>query len=380
MLIILQFYLFILPFALSLGSPWHAFLHPFYTPSFLTFLGLWISVKGLSLKKLGSVKFPLLLFFLSMLISVAFSTDRAKSFRELYAYTVALLLFLVTFSLPYDDKTRIIKTLLLSGFLVSLLAIHQYFVVFPELINYLKEKKVVDPFLVHFVSQKRVLFPFTTPNILGGYLSMLLPLTLLLSEGKILILLALALTLFLTQSLSGLLSTFFSFAVFFSLKGQFRKARNLLLLAVVGSAIALIFFLRTARNVEYLQPFFSWTMRFDYWREAVKIIMAHPLTGVGLGTFDLPQCRFAHNSYLQIWGEMGILGIVSFLWLLGTVLAGALKRTRNSSHKGTLLLLITALAAFLFHNVLDFSFFLPEVCLIGWVLLGLLHSPLPEEI
>ena len=158
------------------------------------------------------------------------------------------------------------------------------------------------------------------------------------------------------------------------MKGQFKKKRSLFLLVTVGGAIAFIFFSRTTRCVEYLQPLFSWHMRFDYWKEAVKIIAAHPLTGVGLGTFDLPQCRFAHNSYLQIWGEMGILGIVSFLWIVGAVLRNALKEIKTSPHKNTLTLLIIAIAAFLFHNVIDFSFFLPEVSILAWVLFGLLYS------
>lgn len=374
MLIILQIYIFVLPFAVSQGSPWHIALDPIYAPSFLVFLGIWAITKGLALKKIGSVRYPVILFFVSLIISFTFSTDRAKSFQELYAYALALLLFLVISPFSGEDKMRVVKTLLLSGLLVCILAIHQYFVVFPELIAYLKEKKIVDPFLVHFVAQKRVLFPFTTPNILGGYLATLLPLALLPVEGKIFFLVTMGITLLLTQSLSGLLSVFFAFAVFFSMKGQFNKTRSLFFLSAVGLTIALVFFLRTVRSTEYLQPLFSWTMRFDYWREAVKIIAAHPFTGVGLGNFDLPQCRFAHNSYLQIWGEMGILGIFSYLWLVGSVLWGVIKQMKDPAQKSGLVLLVTSLAAFLFHNVLDFSFFLPEVGLIGWMLLGLLNS------
>ncbi len=379
MVTVLQVYIFILPFALSLGSPWHTLAEPLYLPSFLVFLGIWAITKGFSLKILSPLKAPVILFILSLVISVIFSTDRAKSFQELYTYALALLLFLATAPLSQENKMLITKTLLLSGLLVCFLAIHQYLVVFPELIAYLKEKKVVDPFLVHFVNQKRVLFPFTTPNILGGYLATLLPLTLLPVEGKVLFLIFFSVTLLLTQSLSGLLSVFLALAVFFYMKGQFKKKKNLLLLALVGATIILVFFLRTTRSTTYLQPLFSWTMRFDYWKEALKVIMANPLTGVGLGTFDLPQCRFAHNSFLQIWGEMGVLGIFSYVWLVGAVIAGALKRMKDSPHRNTLILLITSLAAFLSHNMLDFSFFLPEVGLIGWLLLGLVYLTDPEK-
>ncbi len=375
MVTVLQIYLFTLPFALSPGSPWSVPLHLFYVPSLLAFFGLWVLVKGLSLKGLGAVKYPVLLFFLSLVISVAFSTDREKSFHEFYFYVLFLLSFLVSFSLPHNDKVRVIKALLLGALLISLLAIHQYFVVFPDLIDYLKEKQIANPALSHYVAQKRIFYPFTTPNILGGYLAMLLPLALLLAEGRALILVSVAVALALTQSLSGLLSAFFAFAVLLSMKGRLNTRTILFLLIVMGAIIALIFFLRTTRCTEFLQPLFSGSMRFGYWRESVRVITAHPLTGVGLANFDLPQCRFAHNSYLQIWGEMGVLGIVSFLWLVGAVLVNAWHKMKEPLQRDTLLLLIASLAAFLFHNILDFSFFLPEVSLIGWVLLGLLYSP-----
>lgn len=374
MLIAFQILLFVLPFAISLGSPWRNLVHPFYIPSFIAFLGIWIFTRRLSLKKFGNMAYPLMLFLLSLLISFAFSTDREKSFHAFYPYVLCLLLFFVTSLLSYAEKGRVIKTLLLSAFSVSLFAIHQYFVIFPEVIDYLRDRRIDAPFLVNFVAQKRVMFPFTTPNILGGYLAMLLPLTWGLVEGRILIFLCMAYALILTQSLSGLISIFFAFVVFFLLRGSFKKG-YLYILIGVASLIMVTFFMRTSRYINYLQPLFSWHMRFDYWRESVKIITAHPWTGIGLGAFDLPQCRFAHNSYLQIWGEMGLLGILSFLWLVGIVIKNASDQLRSSNDKRTVCVLLAGITAFLVHNIVDFSFFLPEASCIGWILLGLIYRP-----
>ena len=66
-------------------------------------------------------------------------------------------------------------------------------------------------------------------------------------------------------------------------------------------------------------------MRLNYWADSLKIIKVYPWTGTGLGNFNLTYARYAHNSYLQIWAEMGILGIIAFLWLIITVLKSGLK-------------------------------------------------------
>ena len=96
------------------------------------------------------------------------------------------------------------------------------------------------------------------------------------------------------------------------------------------------------------------------------------MIGVGVGNFNLMYSRYAHNSYLQVWAEMGILGIMALLWLVIALVKPALKNIKDA--KKTALPLITAAVVFLIHNFLDFTFFLPEVSLIWWVVLGLTNA------
>jgi O-antigen ligase len=104
------------------------------------------------------------------------------------------------------------------------------------------------------------------------------------------------------------------------------------------------------------------------------IIKKHALSGVGLGNFNLPQCRYAHNSYLQIWAEMGILGIISIFWIIISILKLSLNSLKTHSNKIEIAGLFTANIVFLTTNSVDFGFFLPEVVFIWWVILGLLYS------
>jgi putative inorganic carbon (HCO3(-)) transporter len=171
----------------------------------------------------------------------------------------------------------------------------------------------------------------------------------------------------------AILSIFLASAIYFYLQGGLEK-RKFLLLAGLAVILALIFTARMSSQKQHLQPVFSVVTRLKYWQDTLRIICSSPFIGVGLGNFSLPESRYAHNSYLQTWAEMGILGLVSFLWLIFSVFKQALGRIKNSVYKTQILILISASAVFLMHNFVDFSFFLPEVALIWWVILGLLFS------
>ena len=93
--------------------------------------------------------------------------------------------------------------------------------------------------------------------------------------------------------------------------------------------------------------------------------------GVGLGNFNITQSRYAHNFLLQLWAEMGLFGLISFIWLILAHLKFVLTNLKTTTHKDHLTSLISANVIFLTHNLIDFTFFLPEVCLVWWVILGL---------
>jgi O-antigen ligase len=72
---------------------------------------------------------------------------------------------------------------------------------------------------------------------------------------------------------------------------------------------------------------FAW--REALWRSAVPSIVEEPVLGHGLRSFRTSTTEFfplagpdgidAHNLYLQIAFEMGIVGLAAYLWLLGSL-------------------------------------------------------------
>ncbi|MCK9602928.1 MAG: O-antigen ligase family protein [Candidatus Omnitrophica bacterium] len=365
MLLILLILIFIRPFISSLAFP---SLNYIYTVCLLTFLIFYFKYRIPPLTKLLNIKYPLVLFFLAIIISILFSIDKLNSLNVLYEYITALSLFVIAISAGRQDKMRLVDTIILSGLVISLLAIYQYFFGFQGLLDYMARQKIIQPFALDYISQKRVFFPFVTPNILGGYLAMVLPLCLM-SKKKILFILPIALALLLTRSIGAFFSLFLGSIIYFSLSRKIRKKEIFFLLAILLIS-GFILALRMNTQKQHIQPVFSTLMRLGYWEDSLKIIQAHPLSGIGLGNFNLSQSRYAHNSYLQIWAEMGILGIASLLWLIIAVIKQSLGLLKTNINKLQTVSLLSANIIFLAHNFIDFSFFLPEVVFLWWVILG----------
>jgi len=369
MLVILLILIFIRPFISSLASPNTNLI---YSILLLGALAIWIIVKGIHLNEIKPIRYPLILFILALFISLIFSQDKIISIRELYKYITGILLLLVTASLAYKERKQIIFCIIVSGFVISLFALYQYFFGFQRLLGYISKQGITDSFILDYISRKRVFFPFVTPNALAGYLAMITPLTLI-HKNRIWLIAPLLLALLLTKSLGGLLSLFLGLVIYFYLQGKLEK-RRVLILSGLLIIIILVVITRSVTGKQHIQPIFSTIMRLNYWQDTLKIIKTYPFTGVGLGNFNLMHSRYAHNSYLQIWAEMGILGIISILWLVVAVLKSVLINIRANLGNNQIICLVSACAIFLAHNLLDFTFFLPEVALIWWVILGLILS------
>lgn len=367
--IILLILIFIRPFICSLVF---FALNYVYSVSLLTLLIFWIIYKGLPFIKLKSLKFPLILFSFALILSALLSRHNVNSFDELCKYAGGLTLFVIAASFTNKTRGRLTAVITLAALIISILAIYQYAFGFKSLVTYITKQKITDTFVLDCVEQKRVFFPFVTPNLLGGYIAMIIPLSLS-YKYKILFILPLAVALMLTKSVGALLAIYLSLTVYFYAAGKFKKKEILLLLGVLF-IMGLIYALRTTVQKEHMQPLFSTLARMNYWEGALRIIKKSPIIGVGLGNFNLPQSRYAHNSYLQIWAEMGILGIISFLWLIVSILKISFKNLRNSPDRAKIAAFIASSVAFLIHNFVEFSFFLPEVAILWWLITGLLLS------
>ncbi len=362
--------LFIRPFISSLAYPWTNSIYSFVLISVLL---LWLIRTSAFQERLKKLFLPIIALTFTLAISSYCSINKIKSVAELYKYLSAILIILVLTNLTNETRKRYITTILTCGIIISILALYQYFIGFSHLRNFINAQNITTPFVLDYLRQKRVFFPFVTPGILAGYLIMVAPL-ILLYRRKVLLSIPLLCALLLTGSLGALISLFLATLLYVLLKNDFKKTRLIFLLGLV-MLIPLVFFIRLASGKDHLSPLFSALMRINYWRDTIEIIKINPLLGVGLGNFNLIYSRYAHNSFLQFWAEAGLLGLTSLLWFIWATIKSSADKLNSLVDDKERLVLISCLAAFLFHNLFDFSFFLPEVSLIWWAILGLLSKP-----
>jgi O-antigen ligase len=189
----------------------------------------------------------------------------------------------------------------------------------------------------------RAITVFIDANFMCAYLVAMVPLALaaLLSartgRSRLLLAAILALTLFSivqTGSRGGLLGLTVALVCLWLL---WTKPPVKWLLALTGAlAVSLYFLLGLSLAPEYREGFsldyFLRSYRYGLWRMALRMIADHPFFGVGPGDFVATYAAYrqppahlvllyVHNTYLQLWAESGIFGILSLLAVLAAAIA-----------------------------------------------------------
>jgi O-antigen ligase len=130
----------------------------------------------------------------------------------------------------------------------------------------------------------------------------------------------------------------------------------------------------------------SLAMRSDIWGRTWRIVADHPLTGTGLGTFEWAYAANdregewqgtiqAHNEYLQLASETGLVGITLLIWMMAAFARKVLWRVLVPSDgrpRWTTLALVGALFAMLLHSLIEFSLQIPAVGALFAVIVGTL--------
>ena len=110
------------------------------------------------------------------------------------------------------------------------------------------------------------------------------------------------------------------------------------------------------------------TGRSHFWWVALQIIRDNPLIGTGLDTFGMAFTKFdtwngtlrveqAHNDYLQILTDAGILGfacVAAFIYLLFTRSFKLISQTSDKFRSGVALGALAGCFGVLIHSLFDF--------------------------
>jgi putative inorganic carbon (HCO3(-)) transporter len=234
------------------------------------------------------------------------------------------------------------------------------------------------------------------PNLFAGYLVLIIPLALAAGVGMRwrwgfvlggLAMLVFAAALVATLSRGGWLGLVVGVAVM----AYMLPGRRRFVIGVSGAVVAILLMgvagpvaarLGTAAGASPLQTFID---RVPVWQAAFSMFVQHPIFGIGLNNFgnfigaydpslDVNQ---AHDLFLNIATERGLIGLGTFLFLLICVFVSLVRtlRPRPRTTDSILVAGVTAsVAAFLADSLFDVAYYDYKILLLFWLVLGIAAS------
>ena len=370
----------------------------------------------------SSFNFPIISFIAICILSIFWSDSPMVSLKELPLFLAGPLLYFITTNNIYHKGQieHLINAILIIGTLLGIYGILQY-------------QGIDFPFWLKNIGRQRVFGFFGNVNYFAEYLIIPLAIAVPLffvsknKMKKLLLLigiLAMGTSLILTFTRGSYLgfgtSLIFMFFLFIFSGGKTFIRDNKKIFIIVFLMIILIISLFIIPNplnkpgtiiskikgrtsVTQLIQGSSIKRRIAIWKFTTLIIKDHPLLGSGLGTFKYNSLKYqakffeqgdnralypygvadkTHNEYLQLWAELGIIGLAIFIWLMITYFNYGiryLKREKNVQKQGIVIGLMGAVAAVLVDGIFGFPLHLPATIVLFWLALALTFAMINRE-
>lgn len=363
---------------------------------------LWL-VRGFVSRKLmlpvGVPSFFLLTFLFLAVFSLLWADNTVFAGRKVLFFCSFLPLFFVLLSWfrEYPEERRgVLRAFLYGAFLAAASGIFvfslQFFLgverVFSFLTQYILpfflgtsfgQSVAAYPSLLVNISGETILRAsgfFPDPHMFSVYLGMAVPVALGMffstttkKRRWFMVFLTLLLADLLTFSRGGYVGLFCGGLFFFFGAGaSMRWNKKYVTWALTGGMIVTLLFsfgpIGTRLFSSFSQTDGSNIERLRLWQEATGHIASRPLLGVGLGNYPLvvkPDATYrepiyAHNLYLDIALELGLVGLVLFLGFVMTALVSAWK-VWQEKRQYLSLSLVVSLVVFLTHSVFETALF-----------------------
>jgi O-antigen ligase len=163
------------------------------------------------------------------------------------------------------------------------------------------------------------------------------------------------------------------------------RSRAIVLSAVLVGLLGVALF--RAQRLDTDPTYRGGGFRSQFVQTSLRMIRARPLFGVGEGQyfqvsplFLSPQLAWsygaenAHNFFLQIGGELGVIGLGLFAVALGAALARAGRALGHVPRDARLLGMTSGIVAFLITSITGHPFLVSEVVYPFWLLCGLMSA------
>lgn len=379
---------------------------------------LWLA-RGLKNKKI-IVKNTIITAFLTIflvlnLFSALISKNIDWSARKLlFLFSIFPIYFVI--SAVISDKNKMEKTikfLLWGGFLAALVGIFQFllqfitglektykfwatFFIWPFLGNSFGVAVLKNNSWLVNISGKtylRAISTFPDPHMFSFYLGLLIPLSIgmALKHKKFIYLLFLIILIFadiLTFSRGGYLGILAGvLAISFLIWNKFNAKYKTITLIVAALVLGILFFPgpvseRLASSLNLSEG--SNSSRIEIWQKTVKIILDKPFLGVGIGNYPLEikpsadwrEPIYAHNTYLDIAVETGIINALIWIGLLAFSITAFLKKSKKENF---FLWLAISLVIFSTHSLVETAVYSPVVLTLLLMIISFANIKIEDE-
>lgn len=336
-------------------------------------------------------KDPWLMFLLSALgLSFFFSNNHMASLMGMAIFTSQLLFYIMIRSKvkTKENNLTLIRYLLITSLFVTAFGVFQYY-----FINHMPTDWI-DKDLYKNISN-RAFSTLYNPNVLGSYLIIIISITLAgfnpsrnISNKLVpLVILVLSyLCMILTFSRGAWLGLAASILVIFI----FSKEKPYII-TVLGATLLLTLpefdAVLSRVNIGFLSNDSSNEYRWYLWKVAFKTFTENPLFGTGIGSFGfaLPShaqaagylVSHAHNIYLHLLAEIGLVGFIAFFSYIGIAVYVAYRMMKSSHCKQTRKLSIGVMAAcigLMVHGTVDATLYLPQLSVFIWLIIAVARN------
>jgi putative inorganic carbon (HCO3(-)) transporter len=342
---------------------------------------------------------PIFSYIIAIFLSVIFSSNLSLSLKAFYTKTMEYILLYFIIAEFVSDRRRLRNTvivLLVSATMVAADCIFQY------MFN-------CDFLRFRPLQVRRITGSFQMPTDLAGYLGPVFCLFLSLSFLKLrrwlkyglriisIILLGLLIAALVRGAWLGLIIAICFLGLLENKKIIYIAAAFLLVFTVLLPLIVEMpdnIFTRL-KSIALLSDSSSLD-RKAIWAVAIRMVKARPFFGHGLSTFmqNFPAygpdyyylkhgiIPYAHNCYLQIAAESGIVGLLSFLTLIGaffthTILS--LKKIKDRFRHTALSGVSAGIIVTLVHSAFDTNLYSLQLSVLFWIMLGI-NAALQKDI
>jgi len=321
---------------------------------------LWVmsmAVEGRIRLHRSGVGFWLGLMALMVVVTTLNASYKYPAVLTGFMWLSSMVAFLFVFNEARSRRARwlLLGALGASAFVVSLHGLHQILVELPQARRMFAEnpdailRKLNLPPGTGYdfagrLGTNRIFGTFLLPNSLAGFLILLVPVhvgivldwfaerrlgeskTSLLWRGALFVPIVVAL--YFTKS-KGAWLAFIAAMILFVL-WAFGKALWRRRMQTLCAILCLLIVIVISQATGFLTPLRDYASssgaRLGYWRAGVAIVERNPILGVGLDNFadyyaaekrsGDEEARRAHNDYLQIAGEMGLVGLLAYFMFL----------------------------------------------------------------